>query len=53
MAAQGAARLGGLSTTDTPYHCMQKTLLYRPSYFGLHQNVRGGLGEVAGGFMKT
>jgi hypothetical protein len=48
-----AAGLGSLSTTDARNHRVHKALLQCPSYLGLCQNVRGGLGEVAGRFMQV
>src|SRR6202007_1119790 len=44
---------GGLSATDAQNHRMHKRLLQCSSYLWMCQDVRSGLGEVAGRFMQV
>ncbi len=53
VAVVGAAGLGGLSATQARHHRLHKALLQRPGYLGVCQDVRRGLGEMAGRFMQA
>jgi hypothetical protein len=52
VAVTGIASLGGRCATDAGHHRVQKALLHGLGHLGSRKEVRRGLGEVDGSFMR-